>query len=205
VRPLPRLLAFTDAGIRTSPRFGAAAAAIASLGPPVALVARDHQATGADLTGFAAALLAHARPSQAALIVAGRPDIAAALGASGVHLRADDLSVADARSVLRTGWIGRSVHSVYEAGRALEEGAQYLVAGPVFQTASHPGRPPAGLSLIEEIVQLGRPVFAIGGITPERAREAREAGAWGVAAISALWSARRPAEVVQALLEPWAA
>jgi thiamine-phosphate diphosphorylase len=186
--------------VRIGQRTGAIAAAIASVGPAVALVARDHEATGAELTDLAATLLAHTRPYEAALIVAGRPDIAAALGAHGVHLRAADLRADDARRLVPHGWISRSVHSVYEAGQAVEEGADFLVAGPVFETATHPGRQATGLELIEEIAQLGRPVFAIGGMTPERAGAAREAGAWGVAAISALWYAARPAQATMEML-----
>lgn len=203
MRPLPRLFAFTDARVRTAPRTGAAAAAIASAGAAAALVARDPAATGAQLTDLAATFLAHARPAEASLIVAGRADVAAALGAHGVHLRATDLRPADVRRLLPHAWIGRSVHSVYEAGQALDEGADYLVAGPVYETPSHPGRPPAGLGLIEELVQLGRPVIAIGGITPERAASVHGAGAWGVAAITALWDAPRPDHAALAMLEPW--
>lgn len=203
MRPLPRLFAFTDRSIRTGERIGATAAAIASIGPAVALVARDHEATGAELTDFAIALLARARPADAALVVAGRPDIAAAIKAHGVHLRGMDLTPADARGILRNGWVGRSIHSVYEAGRAVDEGADYLVAGPVYETPSHPNRTPLGLALIEEVVQLGRPVIAIGGITPTRVADVREAGAWGVAAITALWRAQHPARAALAMLEPW--
>jgi thiamine-phosphate diphosphorylase len=203
VRPLPRLFAFTDHAIRTGRHTGSVAAAIASVGPAVALVARDHEAPAADLTAFAASLLAHARPVEAALFVAGRPDIAAGLGATGVTLRSGDLSPRDARTLLPHAWIGRSVHSAVEAAEAVDEGADFLVAGNVFETPTHPGRPGRGLALIETVASLGHPVIAIGGITPERARSVREAGAYGVAAITALWSSPRPARTALALLEPW--
>lgn len=203
MRPLPRLFAFTDAGVRAGPRTGATAAAIASVGPAVALVARDHAASGSELTEFAAALFAHARAAEAALIVAGRPDIAAGLGAHGVHLRAVDLTARDARRLMPHAWIGRSVHSVDEGEAALEEGADYLVAGPIFETPTHRGMTPWGVDLIRRLAPLGRPVVAIGGITPERVREVHAAGAWGVAAITALWSAPRPAAAALGLLEPW--
>lgn len=176
---------------------------LAGVGPAVALVARDHGASGADLTDFAAALRVHTRAAEASLIVAGRPDIAAALEVQGAHLRAVDLSPAEARRVMPTGWVGRSVHSAVEAAAARDEGADYLVVGPIYSTASHPGATPAGLGLIEAVVPLGLPVIAIGGITPDRAGPVQAAGAWGVAAISALWSSRHPAATAAALLEPW--
>ena len=203
MRPLPRLFAFTDAGIRTSRRAGATAAAIASLGSPVALVARDHAATGAELTAFAAALHVHTRSLEASLFVSSRPDLAAAIGAQGVQLRAVDLPPREARLVFTAGWVGRSVHSVDEARVATDEEADYVVAGPIYETASHQGMTPWGISLIERIARLGIPVVAIGGMTPERAREVCEGGAWGVAAISALWKAARPGEVAAQMLEPW--
>lgn len=203
MRPLPRLLAFTDASIRTGKHSGAIAAQLASLGPVLGLVARDHQATEAELTDFASLLLAEAHAHEASVLVSGRPDLAAALGVQGVQLRAQDLAPADARRVLPRGWIGRSVHSAVEGAEAAEAGADFLVAGSIWETPSHAGHPPAGLGLIEALVSLRIPVFAIGGVTPERARQAHAAGAWGVAAIRALWGARHPEEVAGAMLEPW--
>ncbi len=203
MRPLPRLFAFTDRAVRNAPQVGSAASAIASVGAPVALVARDHSATGAELTGFAATLVTVARPAEASVIVAGRPEIAAALGAQGAHLRGVDLTPRECRRLLPHAWIGRSVHSLDEARRAIEEDADYLVAGPIHETPSHPGMTPAGVGLIERLVPLGHPVIAIGGMTPERVAEVHAAGAWGVAAISALWSSTRPGTTALAMLEPW--
>jgi thiazole tautomerase (transcriptional regulator TenI) len=135
--------------------------------------------------------------------VSGRPDLAAALGAQGVQLAGGDLAPADARRVLGAGWIGRSVHSIEEAEEAVAEGADFLMVGSVYETASHPGQPPAGLELVRVAVALGRPVVAIGGIDAARAREVRDAGAYGVAAVSALWGAADPAAAAVALLAPW--
>jgi len=204
VRPLPRLHAVTDAEVLAAPDFGVRAAAIAAAGSAVALHARDRAAGGAALARAAARLLALARPAEAAVFVSGRPDVAAALGAQGVQLAAEDLAPADARRILPAGWIGRSVHTEAEAVVAVDEGADYLLVGNVYQTASHPGRPAAGLGLVRAAAALGRPVIAIGGIDAARAEAVREAGAWGVAAIAALWRAPDPAAAALALLVPWA-
>lgn len=204
MRPLPRLFAFTDRTVRLAAELDRIAGAIASAGPAVVLVARDPEASAAELTGFAVRLAEAARPAEAAVIVSGRPDIAAGLGLQGVQLRAADLSPADARRILPHGWIGRSVHSLAEGETALSAGADYLVAGPVWPTPSHPGREPAGLRLIQALARLGRPVIAIGGVTPARAGEARTAGAYGVAAISALWFAVDPAAAATAMLDVFA-
>lgn len=205
MRPLPRLHAVTDATILADPDLGIRAAAIASAGPAVALHVRDGNAGGAALARAASRLMALARPPEAAVFVNGRPDLAAAVGADGVQLSSASLSPADARRVFARGWIGRSVHSVAEAERAIVEGADFLIVGSIFPTASHPGRPAAGLELVRRAAELGRPVIAIGGIDARRAAEVRDAGAYGVAAISALWGAGDPAAAALALLEPWVA
>ena len=202
-RPLARLHAVTDGPTLAREDFAARAAAIAAAGSPVALHARDRALGGSALAGLAARLVALARPAEASVVVSGRADVAMAIGAQGVQLSAADLAPADARRVLPHGWVGRSVHSVDEAAAALGEGADYLIAGNIYETASHPGRAPLGLGALRAIVRLGIPVIAIGGIDATRAGEVHGAGAWGVAAISALWSAADPARAALALLEPW--
>jgi thiamine-phosphate pyrophosphorylase len=203
VRPLPRLHAVTDAGVLALEDFPARAAAIASAGPAAALHARDRSAGGAALARVAQRLLALARPPEAAVLVNGRPDVARAVGAQGVQLGSDDLSPTEARACFPRGWIGRSVHSTAEAEAAAREGADFLVVGNVYQTASHPGRPAVGLDLVREAASLGLPVIAIGGMDARRAVEVRDQGAYGVAAIAALWRAPDPAAAALALLAPW--
>ena len=203
MRPLPRLHAVTDAATLALPDFGVRAAAIAAAGSAVALHARDRAAGAPALASAAARMVALAGPPEASVIVSARADVAAAVGAQGVQLAADDLAPGDARRVLPGGWVGRSVHSTKEGEAAVAEGADFLMAGSVYQTRSHPGRAAAGLDLIRGVAALGVPVIAIGGVTVERAAELRDAGAWGIAAISALWSAADPAAAALALLEPW--
>lgn len=111
--------------------------------------------------------------------------------------------MADTRTVLGSGWIGRSVHGLEEARAAVTEGADFLLVGTVFPSASHPGQAPLGLEALEQIAALGCPIIAIGGVTPERAGSVKAAGAWGLAAISALWHAADPYAAAVALLAPW--
>ena len=203
VRPLPRLHAVTDDAVLADADVGIRAAAIAAVGPAAALHVRARHSTAALLAKSAARFASLASPAEAAVIVNARPDIARVVGAQGVQLGTRDLSVADARSVLRGGWIGRSVHGLEEARGASEEGADYLLVGTVFASASHPGQPPIGLRVLEQIAALGCPVVAIGGVTPERAPSVRDAGAWGVAALSGLWHAADPYAAATALLAPW--
>ena len=203
MRPLPRLHAITDAGVIAAPDFAVRAGAIAAAGSVVALHARDRTASGAALTRVARRLAALAAPPEAAVFVNARPDVAQASGAQGVQLGAGDLLPADARASFPRGWIGRSVHSAREAEAAAAEGADYLVVGNVYQTTSHPGRPAGGLALVRDSVRLGLPVIAIGGVDAHRVAEVRDEGAYGVAAIRALWWATDPAAAAMAMVAPW--
>jgi len=151
---------------------------------------------------------------QALLLVNGPLEVALASEADGVHLPESSPPVRRPREAVPVGrqgfLVGRSVHSLEAARRAEAEGADYLVAGPVYETRSHPGRKPAGLSLIEEITRSVRvPVLAIGGISATRAEEVVRAGASGVAVISAILAQpdRRAAagDLRRALDAAWAA
>ena len=203
MRPLPRVHAITDASVLGLEDLGVRAAAIAAGGPSVALHVRDHSATGAHLAGVTKRFLSLARPPEAAVLVNGHPEIARVLGAQGVQLAASDLSPSDARSIFSSGWIGCSVHSEREAESAVRQGADFLMVGSIFPTPSHPSRPAAGPGLIRRCAGSGVPVIAIGGIGPARVPEVMEAGAYGVAAISALWRAADPAGETIAMLKPW--
>jgi thiamine-phosphate pyrophosphorylase len=191
VRPLPRLLAFCDARIAAREDLGVRAAAIAAAGTGVGLVARLPGGSADALTALAARFVALAAPPMASVLVSGRPDVALAAAAHGVIARDRDLPLAEIRQLIGAGgyFLLSSVHDIDAAKAAVDAGADALVVGTIWPSASHPGRPGAGLGLIEATARLGRPVFAIGGVTAARAREAREAGAWGVAAIGAVWDA----------------
>jgi thiamine-phosphate pyrophosphorylase len=97
--------------------------------------------------------------------------------------------VTSARSIIGPEcWVGRSVHNAVEVQRADDEGADYVVLGPIWPTVSHPGTEPLGLDALSFGYDL--PVIAIGGITPERVPECIQSGAYGVALISAIWYAQ---------------
>lgn len=162
-------------------------------------------ARGRGLTGLEHYELA-TRLSQCApdrLFVNDRLDVALAVPSAGVQLGRGSLPVSAARELEHRWWIGRSVHSVAEAQTAKAEGADYLVVGPVYATASHPDQPPLGLEPVRQIVALELPVIAIGGVTPERVRALRAVGVAGVAAIRAFWDAAEPAMAARSMLEAW--
>ncbi len=113
---------------------------------------------------------------------------------SGVHLPEEGPSLGQVRASLEAGaLVGRSVHSVTAAQQAEREGADYLVAGTIFASASHPDITPAGLAFLEQICRaVSVPVIAIGGITPERVGGCLRVGAAGVAVLSAILHATDP-------------
>lgn len=123
------------------------------------------------------------------LIVNDRVDLMMALNLDGVHLRSDSLPPFPVRHLIGPHrLIGVSTHSVEDVCRANSSGADYVVFGPIFETPSkRPFGPPLGLDLLADICRRSSiPVFAIGGITCERVRDVRRAGAHGVAVIGAL-------------------
>lgn len=143
----------------------------------------------------------------AELWVGDRPDVASLVGADRLHLPEEGVPVDVARGVVGPDIpVGRSVHGVEAARAAAAEGAGHLVVGTIFSSASHPDVEPAGpgrLTAVREALAgsgTAPPIYAIGGLDPDRARTARSAGADGVVALRALWDAARPAEAVAAFL-----
>ncbi|MDE2847964.1 MAG: thiamine phosphate synthase [Gemmatimonadota bacterium] len=125
------------------------------------------------------------------LMVNGNLEVAAACGAQGVHLPESGVPVREAREALSPGTlIGRSTHGTESARAAEAEGADFVTFGPVYDTPSKARYgPPMGLrALAEAAGSVTIPVFALGGVTPGRTRACLEAGAYGVAAISAVLS-----------------
>ena len=118
------------------------------------------------------------------VVISSRCDIALATGAAGVNLPERDIGIEFARGLIRRGLIGRSVHSLEAARRAQDEGADFVIFGPVWESASHPYVRPAGVDLLALVASGVRiPVLAIGGVTQARVGEVMETGAAGYAAI----------------------
>lgn len=202
---VPALHVVTDDAVVGRAGFlDAAAAVLAAGGADVALHLRAPRASGRVLYELAQRLVEVAEREGAVLIVNDRADVARAANADGVQVGARGLSSRDARRVIGEGrLLGVSVHAVDEARAVLSGAPDFLLAGTTWATPSHPGRPGAGLGLIREIAALRIPVIAIGGVTPARAVEARDAGAAGVAVLRGVWDAADPAAAVNGYLGYW--
>ena len=197
--PLPRLHAITDELVARRADLGTVARHLAAAGgEELALHARGRTLSGLEHYELAVRLSACA---PVRLFVNDRLDIALAAGADGVQLRRDSLDPRDARRLNPAWLIGVSVHDLTQARAACAERPDYLLVGPVFATATHPDAPPLGLERLAEIVLLGLPVIAVGGVTAERIPEVTMTGAHGVAAIRALWDSADPAAAARRILE----
>jgi len=136
-------------------------------------------------------------------IVNDRPDIAAIVGADGVHLGQTDIPVADARRLLRPGAVvGKSCHTPAQVRTAVNEGADYIAVGPMFPTETKDAGPIAGPELLREAREItSLPIVPIGGITLENLDELLAAGAERVAVCHAVCMAENPKRAAEELLE----
>ena len=212
-RRIARLHLVTDDAILNDPTFLATARQLLhALGDDVLLHLRGRDTSASVFIS----LIKQLDPTR--LIVNDRVDVAMVSKVAGVQLGARTLTIRDAKRLLGSARIcGYSAHSRAAAEEAIEAGADFVLLGNVFETASHPGQPAKGLDLFTPYASTPyastpqrpyastpqrpfapAPLLAIGGITAANAREVLAAGADGVAVISAVWGSARP---VQAALE----
>jgi thiamine-phosphate pyrophosphorylase len=159
---------------------------------------REKDLAGRGLRALVGDVLAATSGTQTRVLVNGRPDVAVAAGAFGTQLPEDGLPVAETKRSFPGLEVGASRHSVEGAQRAEDEGADFVLLGPIFATPGKEDRA-LGLGPLEQAVRRLRiPVHAVGGIDAGNARLAVEAGARGLAAIRPFLAG--PAdEVVRAL------
>jgi thiamine-phosphate pyrophosphorylase len=154
---------------------------------------------------YAEALLLRQAAAKAGVlfIVNDRCDLALAVDADGVHLGQDDLPVDLARKVMGPDkLIGISTHNPDQVREATTGKPDYLGFGPIFKPGSKQDHDPVvgleGLRAMRGLTSL--PVFAIGGIHIEQAGKVIQAGANGVAVISAILKATDVGHAVNAFL-----
>jgi thiamine-phosphate pyrophosphorylase len=165
---------------------------------------REKDLPARELYGLAGELRELTRRVGARLIVNDRLDVALAVEADGVQRTTTSLPVEVMRAVAdKRLHIGASVHSLDEALDAEAAGADWVIFGPVYETASKRAYgAPQGLRAVGEVARtLKIPVIAIGGVTPERVVEVRGAGAHGVAVISAIAGVPSPGAATRRFLQ----
>jgi thiamine-phosphate pyrophosphorylase len=163
---------------------------------------REKDLIGAELLRLAMALRELTARYGASLLINDRIDVALAAAADGVHLPRDGFPVAAARALLGAGrLIAVSTHRPTEVSAAAADGADFVVFGPVYATASKAAYgPPRGPDdLARACAASAIPVLAIGGVTTERIAEVRAAGASGIAVVSAIIAADDPAGAAREL------
>lgn len=163
---------------------------------------REKQLTTRDFMALAVQLKALLEPLRVPLVINDRVDIALACGADGVHLGQSDMPVSEARLMLSPQtFIGLSVESMADLDESADLAADYLGISPVFSTPTKTDtNSPWGLDGLRQIrARTGRPLVAIGGINETNAHEVMQAGADGIAVVSALCMAEDPCIAAQRL------
>lgn len=166
---------------------------------------RDHEADAPTFLRAAARLTERLRDMRSGvrITINTRADVARRLRAD-LHVGTRGPEVAEAVRLGREfgGLVGVSAHSAREVTEAEQAGADYATVSPVYRTATHPEAEPAGLNLIRQSAEAapGFPILALGGLTPSRVEACLDAGAHGVAVLSAILDAHRPTRAVEQFL-----
>jgi thiamine-phosphate pyrophosphorylase len=183
----PFLYAVLDRGAVGEGRVAAAAAALVSAGVDM-IQYRAKEAGGAQRRRDVAAILDPARVASIPVIVNDDVELAAETGADGVHVGADDMVPADARAIVGPDRIvGVSVTSLDDLARAMDAPVDYIGVGPVYPSSTKPEAKALGIGFVREVRSRTKlPIVAIGGISAANAREALDAGADGIAVVSAI-------------------
>ena len=143
------------------------------------------------LVDLAKRAAARAHEYGASVLLNGSASLAGRAGADGVHLTASQLMQTRARPDCER--VGASCHDAHELAHAAAIGVDFVVVGPVAETASHPGAPALGWTRLRELIAAYPvPVYAIGGLREEDLGAAWAAGAHGIAAIRGAWLPRLP-------------
>ena len=162
---------------------------------------RDHDATDEELIAAAERFRDACDLHGALFVVNDRPEIALQAGADGVHVGQDDLPVEAVRRLVGPDvFIGLSTHSPEQFDAGLASQADYLSAGPIWETPTKAGRPAAGLDFIRHAASAAtKPWFAIGGIDEQNIGDVVAAGATRAVVVRAIRDAADPRATASAL------
>jgi 8-oxo-dGTP diphosphatase len=147
---------------------------------PFIVQVREKTMSAEPLRAFAHEVIAIAHEANALVLINTDTDLAASLGADGVHLSAAALAACKQRPAFE--WVGASTHARADITRAVELGCDFAVLGSVNATPSHPNQAPLGWAQFTALAREAPiPVFAIGGMLPTTLGGAQQSGAHGIA------------------------
>lgn len=167
----------------------------------------------AEFLQFARRALGLNREFGAKILINTYANICGQSGAFGVHrpargpsperLRREIISSTPRPSIEKRALIGLSTHSLAELGEAATLKADFATLSPIYPTPSKPGYGPAlGIDILKDVAaDISLPVYALGGITPERVHQCIISGASGVAVMGGIMRARAPGDATRAYLE----
>ena len=165
---------------------------------------REKDLIDAEYSKLADSLCKLCHSYSAQLFINSRVKIAVEVGADGLHLPGNAASVQKVIAETNHRFIiGCSVHTLTEAKQRETEGADFITYSPIYPTLSKPGYGPAvGLEELRKVTgRINIPVFALGGITPERVLECLDTGAYGVAVMSGVMSPENGAQQAKVYLQ----
>ena len=161
---------------------------------------REKELEAADILRLAEPILEACRVAGIPFILNDRPDLAAALGADGVHVGQNDLPVDATRALVGDAIVGLSTHAREEIDAVNEAAPDYIAVGPVFDTPTKPGRSGVGFDLVRYAAERATvPWFAIGGIDRATLDDVMDAGATRVVVVRAITEAADPVAAAAAL------
>lgn len=147
--------------------------------------------TASQYTQLAKDALACCRNYDARLLLNAPIDIVQTLKADGIHMTSTNLMACETRPLPSEFIISAACHDRHQVLHANQVGVDLLTISPVLPTATHTIAKPLGWVRFKELAALtAMPVYALGGTTPNMLDEAREAGAYGIAAIRSLWASK---------------
>jgi thiamine-phosphate pyrophosphorylase len=161
---------------------------------------RAKRLSSQDVETLARQMLPITRDAGVPFVINDHPEVAAAVGADGVHAGQDDLAVVETRAIVGAScFVGKSTHSLAQARAAMAEGADYIGFGPLYATGTKPDYTPIGLRDIAEVHRFATvPVFCIGGINSRTLPQVVAAGARRIVIVSAFLLAPDVRAIVRA-------
>ncbi|WP_286239687.1 Nudix family hydrolase [Neptuniibacter halophilus] len=183
---LPRTIAITPYDLEPDQWLEYADTMIAAGAEALMLRCQALSAASGEFKGQWDALLELCRSKGCMLILNGTLELAKQWSVDALHLSSERLRHLNSRVEFTGRWLSASCHDPEEVLQAQEKGVEFITLSPVAKTSSHPDAEPLGWAMFSEWVKACRlPVYALGGVKPEDCARAREAGAQGIAGISA--------------------